>query len=414
MSKSSLRRTRRKRQKLFKDKEKADLEKIYHQGISDGMNKILESLYNGDNVHLHYVFKHPKLLVHLKAAEVRNRQPLCSDDPEIINANPKWLFQPGIHLCIDQESDEVVFAVRISPWDQMSQKQKSHTQATLTILMDCATAVPSITTNSAQQGTKGLHGDGIRFTKPYGIMKAVGWHHSFEKNKSIATYAPLPTPAALTVYKNVMPKLPQVAGMYRDRLCTLLPHAGRKMVEESEELGIPSFAMLSLDASTTPQQPFANSLTLTYDDFANSLHQDNDFHAIAYGMWWASSSAGSQGPFSFEDAIDHDSIKGGHFFNGEFNIGVDFSRCQGLVEIFWRGKLDHHCTMKSTSAQGTTRWGTSVQITQKGVNAIAAFRNKEDPTRSIDYYKRVANLAKKLDVICKKRKAMDEVEGQEE
>ena len=90
-------------------------------------------------------------------------------------------------------------------------------------------------------------------------------------------------------------------------------------------LGIPSFATLSLD-SDTPEQPFANSLTLTSHDFKNFLHKDNDFHAITYGMWWATSSGGKLGPHAFADDIDHGSIHGGHFFNAEFNIGVDFTR----------------------------------------------------------------------------------------
>ena len=78
--------------------------------------------------------------------------------------------------------------------------------------------------------------------------------------------------------------------------------------------------------------------------------------------------------------------------------------CKGLVEIFWRGKLDHHCTMESSSKTGTTRWGTSIQVTKKGVDAIAAFQQHGDPTRTYSYYQRVANLEAVLAKAGKRRK----------
>lgn len=46
---------------------------------------------------------------------------------------------------------------------------------------------------------------------------------------------------------------------------------------------------------------------------------------------------------------------------------------QGLVEIFWRGKTDYHCTMRSYSSEEATRWGTSIQLTTKGANAADRF-----------------------------------------
>lgn len=50
-----------------------------------------------------------------------------------------------------------------------------------------------------------------------------------------------------------------------------------------------------------------------------------------------------------------------------------YSRCDGLVEIYWRGKLDFHCTTASRSAANTTRFGTSVQLTGKGAAAVARY-----------------------------------------
>lgn len=43
------------------------------------------------------------------------------------------------------------------------------------------------------------------------------------------------------------------------------------------------------------------------------------------------------------------------------------------MEVYWRGKMDYHCTMASRSAPGVTRFGTSVQLTGKGIAAVARF-----------------------------------------
>jgi hypothetical protein len=56
-------------------------------------------------------------------------------------------------------------------------------------------------------------------------------------------------------------------------------------------------------------------------------------------------------------------------------------RCEGYVEIYWRGKADHHATLASTSDRGYTRFGTSIQITQKGLTALDNFWNHDDATR---------------------------------
>ena len=62
-------------------------------------------------------------------------------------------------------------------------------------------------------------------------------------------------------------------------------------------------------------------------------------------------------------------LRGMDYLNSLTSINFSF-RCDGLVEIYWRGKLDHHCTLKSVSSNGTTRFGTSTQLTEKGVNAF--------------------------------------------
>lgn len=87
---------------------------------------------------------------------------------------------------------------------------------------------------------------------------------------------------------------------------------------------IPSFAQLSLiEAGTSVEDmPFANSLTITRDDFANYQHCDHDAIDVAYGMWWAARNDNKS--WILEE--DHSKIKGGQFLIGQYGIAIDFER----------------------------------------------------------------------------------------
>ena len=75
------------------------------------------------------------------------------------------------------------------------------------------------------------------------------------------------------------------------------------------------------------KQPFANSLTITRDDFANFLHIDKDKIPVAYGWWWAAQrDPTSHSGFQLSKLCDHDQIKGGAFLWGGYGIGVDFEK----------------------------------------------------------------------------------------
>ncbi len=66
-------------------------------------------------------------------------------------------------------------------------------------------------------------------------------------------------------------------------------------------------------------------------------------------------------------------------------------RAKGLVEIFWRGKVDSHGTMQSSSEEGTTRSGTSVQITRKADLGMQAWKAHDlDPKRVVGTGERLA------------------------
>lgn len=55
----------------------------------------------------------------------------------------------------------------------------------------------------------------------------------------------------------------------------------------------------------------------------------------------------------------------------ESHLPLTMIRTDGLVEIWWRGKRDYHSTMASHSPKDVTRWGSSIQLTMRGVAAIS-------------------------------------------
>lgn len=87
---------------------------------------------------------------------------------------------------------------------------------------------------------------------------------------------------------------------------------------------IPSFSDIALDGKSAELYPFANSLTITRDDFANFLHCDKDEIETAFGLWWCGIM--KNGHYHVDPTVDHEQVKGGAFVWGEFGYGVDFER----------------------------------------------------------------------------------------
>jgi hypothetical protein len=82
---------------------------------------------------------------------------------------------------------------------------------------------------------------------------------------------------------------------------------------------IPSFSTLNLDGASD-ETPFANSLTITRNDFANYQHKDADRIQIACGLWWPAVLA------KVDEEGSHNKIKGGAFLWGQYAIAVDFEK----------------------------------------------------------------------------------------
>jgi len=168
---------------------------------------------------------------------------------------------------------------------------------------------------------------------------------------------------------------------------TLKPGAVIQLERLAQRHQVPSFGDVDFTGNEIFDY-FANCMSITRNNFANFSHIDNDLVGITYGWWWAAHK-NALGTFSRHPNIDHDQIRGGEFTWPEYGFGVQFEKCVGLVEIYWRGKKDRHVTLASTSDQSVTRFGTSIQLTEAGVGAFCRFWENGTKTALTGYTDRV-------------------------
>ncbi|THU98009.1 hypothetical protein K435DRAFT_965135 [Dendrothele bispora CBS 962.96] len=316
----------------------------------------------------------------VKSLQVKKNQPVSSSDPEFPYRETLWIHEPGWHY---------------GPWDTLDPVTLKEYKNSIETMMAASCCTPSINNNGSQNLKLEDRISGARIMAPLGetltkstsihakngSMHALGWHTTVgEKNKDIVYYTVKSSSNRIVEkFSGLLPGLEQVQDSYSQGLSSLLPSAHHKMMNEAIRLDSPSFACLHLFYDTADpsggicNMNFPNSLTITRSNFSNFSHRDSDATDIAYGWWWAAQLL-DQNDWVLDDEVDHDLIEGGEFLIADFHTGVQFAKCKGLVEIFWRGEVDEHCTLQSSSPSHVTRFGTSIQITAKGVRAVERWK----------------------------------------
>ncbi|KIY62118.1 hypothetical protein CYLTODRAFT_459264 [Cylindrobasidium torrendii FP15055 ss-10] len=330
----------------------------------------------GNEVVLYDLRRHPPTFGRIQARQGIHRQPLHSGMEELKAFT--WVSDPGVTYGIVGEG-EVPVGIRITPWEEVTARQRRAMET----LMEWSTLTQSIKNNAAAKG--GSVKD--RTFRSQGQMFGLGWHLAQQENKSVGRYAPLEGKMQRMLELEKDGSLAVVEEEYMSALGSFMPGPQQKLKAAAERWSVPSFANTEWTGEITDYVG-ANSLTITRGGFANALHVDNDFCSVAYGWWWVGeelyvpASEGGDGKrrrFRLNPAFDHDLISGGEFVWGEFNIGVKFERVKGLVEIMWRGSEDVHGTLMAKEPVGCTRFGTSIQLTKKGVSGILAARDHPRP-----------------------------------
>ncbi|KZW04322.1 hypothetical protein EXIGLDRAFT_758618 [Exidia glandulosa HHB12029] len=179
--------------------------------------------------------------------------------------------------------------------------------------------------------------------------------------------------------------LPRIADIYRRRFIDLAPklHLRNKELYE-ERPDLPSLSQTEVDVRPDDYLA-ASNLTLTCDDFNNTVHVDSDASIATYGMWiHTRESSGELIRNKSEIDWQNDSagvgIRGGEFIVPEYGIGVKFE-LPALYELVWRGPKDAHGTMSSITGHKADirRWGTSVQLTTRLANRFSGDQQQKKP-----------------------------------
>ncbi|PPQ75660.1 hypothetical protein CVT24_010580 [Panaeolus cyanescens] len=278
--------------------------------------------------------------------------------------------------------------------DKMSERQRNACEAAIDIMSEWTECVGVVTNNGSQKHPINKKEFMLETApKRLGSMYGMGYHPATEPGGIVKVAAYSPLSGKREQYKKLIPYLPRVASTFRLAMLSLRPAAFSHMADVSYEDSLPNFSDPELGTDTL-EPGYANSLTITKNDFANFSHLDNDLLPYAYGWWWPARLTPSGYKVSWKD---NDQIRGGAFLLGDFGVAIDFERCNNcLVEINWRGKKDLHCTMQSQSRQCFTRFGTSVQITERGAEAVArhwAMPEQKQEKSARGYY---GNLNRKL------------------
>ncbi|PPQ69430.1 hypothetical protein CVT24_001479 [Panaeolus cyanescens] len=283
-------------------------------------NQIAEMLW-GVTPTFHEVTQDKERLEKLIALEKETEQPLDARSPEVQAFDIKFIHEEGVHLITCKGG--LIGIVRITNVDKMPESQRKDVEEAIEVIMHWSECVPVNDKNASQ-----IHPAGEPHFKydaeklPNGKMFGLGWHHARTK-KGLMAYAPKRTGTAQEKYDHMYPFLPLVSAAYHISLSSLHPIAFQTMKEEAHKAGIPNFSDNSMAPDDKVGPTFANSLTITNQDFFNFLHTDNDLIPLSYGWWWpAIIDDDGHSWISWEN---NHKIKGGAFLLAEYGIAIDFS-----------------------------------------------------------------------------------------
>ena len=107
---------------------------------------------------------------------------------------------------------------------------------------------------------------------------------------------------------------------------------------------------------------YASNVSVTFNDFYNMPHEDNDVNGWTYGL------------FSYIDPQNGQvrlppSTQEGHRFQfPKLNCSIDFAKAEGIIELLWKSNKDTHQTTKPPEELRTTsevtHFGCSWKINQ--------------------------------------------------
>jgi hypothetical protein len=278
----------------------------------------------------------------------------------------------------DSITKDVVLVASFTPFSELKKLPEDFQamEKLSTELIGVSRHASPVTNNKAHQDGGGL-----------GHMFAMGWRIGFSGEFSFQRYVPqnldgkMKKKEALTKWRMDQDTITWMVQYCRDRFKTLSSLIFEHANMEVKVAGIPSLEDLDFQDMETEENVFVNNLTYSCDDFSNVYYQDNDYNTYTYGIWMPVHSDTS----ALASIADGFRYKGGQFLIAPYKICVDFGRCDGITELIWRGKLDSHRILLSSSDKGYTRIGTSVQISNRLVQAITKARLESTAGKNVHF-----------------------------
>ena len=278
----------------------------------------------------------------------------------------------GTIVVQDTISHETILVVKFIPFENMTLSEYSKFQKLTRELALVKDHVNEITSNGAHKDCGGK-------------MYAVGWRKSeFEKMLYFSKYAPSSwlqkQEDGISIWVKEQNTIAWMADFYEERFNKLSSCLFNQVANEANMAQVPSFG--AQEYNEVNKTVFASNLTFTLDDFYNHYHCDKDYNSYSYGIW---------APIFKEfgnlanQEIDEFKSEGGEFVIGPYGVCIDFNNCDGVTEIIWRAKLDHHRTFPSKTKEPFTHIGTSLQISRKLLLGVQAYNKDINQGINIGY-----------------------------
>ncbi|CAH7682040.1 expressed protein [Phakopsora pachyrhizi] len=147
--------------------------------------------------------------------------------------------------------------------------------------------------------------------------------------------------------------------------------------ETFQQSGAPSFSSVSKSDKNT-QNSFGSCLTATYGGFSNEPQISSDFHEVG-ASWWVQVNK-KTGQISKDPS---EFVKGGKFTFPNEKLEIDFSKTDGICQVFWMKNKFYHQILPSIDTKTDTRLCITVHTSKRLVNAVkknyaGEFENKSD------------------------------------
>ncbi|KAL0491569.1 hypothetical protein AKO1_015208 [Acrasis kona] len=305
---------------------------------------------------------------HRKVEYIRTKGPSAFDDgpfPEDVLKQPQfkdWNFlHENLNIITDKETKGPVAIIKFTKFSDLSKNEPlffDELQSTCRFLNRQFKYSSHITINSAHKRAGSI-----------GKCIGLGYRKAFERGWDFGRYMPKSSvqkcDEKLKEWNEDQQQLPEIEEMIQRRFQLLAPHIYDYTVEQATLLQAPAISQLNFSEKKTSH---ASNLFVS-KGYASAEHDDKDAQDWVFGFFVPIFSDDGE----FATIGDQYDGTGSEFCFTEYKTVVCFNKCDGIVEIAWKGK-SLHCTLPPKSSPQFTRLGASTQIP----NSLANFTKRED------------------------------------